>query len=271
MFPSLLSISRRSGALPGLLSRFKPGRFWEIDAMRGVAVVLMIIYHLVFDLAFLCGYDIQPSSGLWFYFASLIATMFMFLVGVSLTISHSRARVAGGGGFLKYLRRGAGIFALGMLITVVTWVLYPQQAIIFGMLHLIGVSIPLAYPFVRLRVPNLVMGLAVFAVGTYLLTSVVVDFPWLVWLGVQYRGFWSLDYRPLLPWFGVTLVGLFAGNTLYAGGVRRFALPDLSGAWPVRVLTLMGRHSLLIYMIHQPVMIAVLTALGIIDIHRLFG
>jgi uncharacterized membrane protein len=247
-------------------SGIRTGRFWEIDAARGVAIVLMVVYHLVFDLAFLGGYDIQPSTGFWGYFADFIASTFMFLVGMSLSISSARARASGRESFLRYLRRGAGIFALGMLITVVTWVLFPGQAIVFGMLHLIGVSIPLAYPFVRLGPVSLLAGVAAILAGIYLQAIQPVDFPWLVWLGLRYEGFWSLDYRPLLPWFGIALLGIFAGNVLYQGGVRRFNLPDVHWFAPLALLAFLGRHSLLIYMIHQPILITLLTALGIIKV-----
>ncbi|HET9493673.1 MAG TPA: heparan-alpha-glucosaminide N-acetyltransferase [Chloroflexia bacterium] len=248
-------------------------RYWEVDAARGVAIILMVIYHLVYDLDFFGGYPIESVSGFWFYFADTVATMFVFLAGLAVTLSYSRARAASGAEarlFPRFLRRGLIIFAWGMLITLVTYFLFSGQAIYFGILHLIGLAIPLAYPFLRFRLLNLALGAVLVVVGYYLVYNVRVDVPWFYWLGLQPYGFYSSDYRPLLPWFGVMLLGVFAGNTLYTRGVRRFGIPDLSHLSPVKALSFMGRHSLLIYFVHQPVIIGVLSALGIIDL-GLFG
>jgi uncharacterized membrane protein len=233
----------------------------------------MVIYHLVYDLDNFGNYDIQATSGFWLYFADMIAAMFVFLAGVALTISFWRARAAGipeDRLFPKFLKRGLLIFSWGLLITLVTYFLFPGQAIYFGILHLIGLSIPLAYPFLRLKLWNLFLGLAIVAVGFYLIRNVAVGYPWLLWLGLQSAEVISSDYRPLLPWFGVILLGVFAGNLLYANGARQFAIRDLSHLPLIRALSFMGRHSLVIYLVHQPVLVVVLSALGIIDV-GLFG
>lgn len=244
-------------------------RYWEVDTARGVAIILMVVYHLVYDLDSFGRYDVQSTTGFWFYFADAVAAMFVLLAGLALTISYSRARAkrsSDAGLFLKFLRRGLVIFSFGMLITLVTFVLFPGQAIYFGILHLIGLSIPLAYPFLRLEYWNLVVGLIVVAVGFFLLRNVWVDYPWLLWLGLQAEGIVSSDYRPLLPWFGVFLLGVFAGNLLYPNGTRQFAIRDLSHLPLISTLSFIGRHSLVIYLVHQPVLIALLSALGIIDL-----
>jgi uncharacterized membrane protein len=71
-----------------------------------------------------------------------------------------------------------------------------------------------------------------------------------------------VDFYPVLPWFGVALIGVFAGYSLYPNGQRRYAWPDLGRVAPVRGLRFLGRHSLLIYLIHQPLLIGLFIVLG---------
>lgn len=71
------------------------------------------------------------------------------------------------------------------------------------------------------------------------------------------------DYYPLVPWFGFALLGIWAGWRLYPGRTRRFTLPDLAHVAPIRALSFLGRHSLVIYLVHQPVLLALLIGLGV--------
>jgi uncharacterized membrane protein len=87
--------------------------------------------------------------------------------------------------------------------------------------------------------------------------------PWLLWLGIKQVGRSMVDHYPLIPWFGLALLGVFAGQTLYPNGQRRFALQDWSCSPPVRGLAFLGRHSLPIYLIHQPILFGLLILLGI--------
>ena len=132
-------------------------------------------------------------------------------------------------------------------------------------LHLIGISIIVAYPHLKHRYGNLVLGGVFIALGM-LLKIVTVNLPRLLWLGLTLNNFHSIDYFPLLPWFGVVLIGVFLGNSLYANYTRSFKLRNLSDLTPMRVLTFLGRHSLFIYLIHQPLLITALYVLGVVDI-----
>lgn len=243
----------------------KDGRFWEVDAARGIAILLMAFYHLSYDLEAFGGYGIDVAAGWWALFSDTIASLFLFLVGVSLSISYARSAAGDPGRsmFLKYLFRGLKIVGYGMLLTVVTWYL-GVGIIVFGILHLIGVSIILAYPLLRFRLTNLFLGLGVFAVGEYMrLQGVSSANPWLLPFGVVPENLFMPDYRPLLPWFGVVLIGLFFGNVLYGrreGFVRETGAPLLA-----RPLGFLGRNSLFIYLIHQPIIIALLALFGIIE------
>jgi uncharacterized membrane protein len=242
----------------------KPARLWEVDTLRGIAIVEMVFYHFTWDLNYFGLYQANLLVGPWQIFARNIASTFLFVLGVSLTLSHTRASQQAGHSalFTKYLRRGGQIFGLGMVITAVTYFFIGRGFVIFGIVHLLGLSIILAYPFLgRNRWGSLFGGLLAIGLGAYLNTF-TVTFPWLIWLGVKQGGRYMVDYYPLLPWSGVALLGVFVGYTLYPQATRRFRLPDLSELAPVRGLRFLGRHSLLIYLIHQPILFAIFFALG---------
>jgi len=244
-------------------------RFWEIDFLRGVALILMVAYHFLFDLNFFGVYGFNLYSGFYFYLARVTAFIFIFLVGISLTLSYSRAKRSKRYKtekklFLKYLKRGLTIFSWGLIITLIIWIFMRQYFIVFGILHFIGIAIILEYPFIKYDYPNLLIGMAFIAIGLYL-EQFTFNFSFLMWLGFIPSKIHTLDYFPLFPWLGVVSLGLFFGNSLYKNYVRRFKLPDLSKSPPIRLFSFLGRNSLLIYLIHQPVLILVLYLLGVLN------
>src|SRR5687768_10568920 len=187
---------------------------------------MMIIYHTTYDLDNLGGYDIQSTTVYWTLFADVTAGLFLFLVGVSLAISRAKTSLTGWRLFSKYLARGSMILAYGVLLTVIFLALN-MGVVAFGILHLIGVSIILAYPFLKLRLTNLVLGSLIFVAGQYVLAQdLASESFWLLPFGVVPEGVMMPDYRPLLPWFGVVLIGLSFGNLVYASGSRPASLPN---------------------------------------------
>jgi uncharacterized membrane protein len=221
---------------------------------------MMIIYHLLFDLNYFgfTSTDLNSLPALTFLYP--IGTLFLLLVGISLTLSYARVKdtLRPNQLRMKYLRRGSSVFALGLLITLVTWI-YPHDGfILFGVLHCIGLSIILAYPFIQSRLPALLVGLLCISIGMYLQAMVTVGFPWLLWLGFVPNQFYTLDYFPLLPWFGVVLIGIFLGNSLYQNNTRTFTLKDHSQLVISRLLCFLGRYSLVIYLVHQLAIVGLL-------------
>ena len=229
-----------------------------MDSLRGMAIVMMVISNIVTDITYFGVYSAGTYSGFWLLFARLVVSMFIFLVGLSLTLSYSRVRhMKTREIHAKYIRRGLKILGWGLIITMVTLAFLGGDFIIFGVLHFIGVAIILSHFLLRYRLPNLILGIILISAGI-ILQGMTFGFWWLVWLGFQPYGFFSVDYVPLLPWLGVVLLGIFSGNVLYPGGRRRLTPPDLSSNSIIRPLSLLGRNSLLIYLVHQPVLIALL-------------
>ncbi len=234
-------------------------RLWEIDFLRGIAIVMMIAFHILYDFNYFGIYKLSLYSGFFLIFASLSASIFILLVGISLTLSYSRAKKAMTKKQLqlKFLKRGLKIFGLGLLITLVSRIYLDEGFIVFGVLHCIGLSIILAYPFLHFRNLNLVIGVILVIAGV-ILKNLTFDFYWLAWLGFIPSQFYSVDYFPLLPWFGVILIGIFLGNSLYPNLKRRFRLKDLYRLKVIRFFCFLGQHSLIIYFIHQPILLTVI-------------
>jgi len=234
-------------------------RFWEIDLLRTFAIIMMITFHALYLLNY---FDIHNTGvpgmpyGFWWWFPRVTGGTFIFLAGLSLTITYSRVKRMSG-----FMLRGLKIFAWGMAITLITWLISREGYVRFGILHFFGIAFILAPFFTRFRFLNLILGIALLAAGIYLQEQrVFVDFPWLLWLGLMPDGFWTMDYWPLLPWFGLFLVGMFCGKMLYPQGNRRFNIHEFND--PVTsALTLPGRHPLVIYLAQWPAVIGILLLL----------
>ncbi|MBI5036914.1 DUF1624 domain-containing protein [Candidatus Micrarchaeota archaeon] len=225
-------------------------RVWEIDAFRGAAMVLMVVFHFFFDLNYLGLASFSLYDGPLLLLQRATAFLFLSLVGVSLVLART-----GGVTLWRNVKRAMFLAAVALFITLATWV-YPHNGfIVFGVIHLIAVSVLLGFFFVRFSaLLNLLFGSLAFALG-FLVSSVPVSFPWLVWLGFKFPGFYTLDFYPLLPWFGLVLFGIAFGKTFYAE--RKSLLQPVPSLKP---LAFLGRHALALYLIHQPVLFGLLFA-----------
>lgn len=247
------------------------GRFWEVDFLRGAAIVMMVLFHLLWDINYFGVASVDVYAGFWFYFARATATLFLLVMGVSLTLSAARARLVhtpGAALVRRLVKRGLTILAWGMVITVATRLVLGDGFVIFGILHLAGLSTALAYPFLQLGSWNLALGGGLIVSGLWL-QRLTVDVPWFVWLGLKPSTFYTVDYFPLLPWFGVVLIGMAIGDLVYRNYARWITLPNLASLWPVSGVCSLGRHSLAIYLLHQPVLIATLILLGRVNVPAL--
>ncbi|MDD5416937.1 MAG: heparan-alpha-glucosaminide N-acetyltransferase [Candidatus Aenigmarchaeota archaeon] len=235
-------------------------RFWEVDFARGTAVILMVLFNWSFALKYLNILSITDSWIFWEIFPRFIASMFIFIVGVSLVLSYNYTANFHLS-YKKNIKRGLKIFGLGLLITLVTWLFIPQDFIFFGILHLIGFSVIFATPFLKFKKINLYLSLITIIAGV-LLSRFSFNFSWLSWLGFIPKVFSTLDYFPVLPWFGFVLLGIYFGNTLYKHNKRKFKIQDYSNARFVKFVNFLGKNSLTIYLLHQPLLILILFILG---------
>lgn len=229
-------------------------RYPELDVLRGVAVLLMVVYHFFFDLAYFYSFDIPVRAGLWKLFALGTASLFLLLVGVCFVISWERKST--NGKKRKLFQRAGTIFAGGMVLSLVTWFVAPEAFIKFGILHLIGVSALLQPLFTRFRGWNLLVGSGIFLIGIFLKNQ-TTGLLWLFPFGIPYPGFRSLDYYPLLPWFGIILIGMALGYLLYVP-TRRFSW-NMAVPRGLQGFTWCGRRALLLYFLHQPILLLLLS------------
>ena len=224
-------------------------RIPAIDAARGVAIIAMVAYHFCFDLRYFgithSDFEHDPR---WLAARSLILGSFMLIAGVSLVLASRNVDAN-----RRWLAHVAKIGVAALLVTAASAAMFPQSFIWFGVLHAIAVSLLLARPFVSKPVLAAIAGIVVLWAGMTL-DHPAFDSRALGWIGFMTAKPMTEDYVPLFPWAGVLLLGIAVGNRLLH---VQFAPPAALGRLP-RWFRLIGRHSLAIYLVHQPVLIGLL-------------
>jgi uncharacterized membrane protein len=228
-------------------------RIAELDLARSAALLGMAIYHFSYDLQM---FRYLPAgtvtSGGWAIFARLVAGSFIAIAGVSLVLAHRH-------GFRRraFLRRLAVIGAAAALVSLATWLAFPDAFIFYGILHSIFVASLVGALFLRAPVVLiLAVAVAIFALPRWVTVPALDDGP-LQWLGLSaHRG--TLDFEPVFPWAGLFLFGMAAARLAARAGWLDRPRPA-PGPW-ARRLGWPGRHSLAVYLLHQPVLLGLVAA-----------
>lgn len=249
--------SLANGSVPAL----RLPRIVLIDQLRGLALIAMAIYHFTWDLEFF-GYIAAGTAGTggWRIFARLIAGSFLFLAGFSLVLGHGeRFRPR------PFLARLGRIAAAAALITVGTYFAFPQTFIFFGILHAIAAASLVGLLFVRLPLLVTLLAAMAAALAPHYLRAPLFDHPTLWWVGLSTAVPRSNDYVPLLPWLAPFLTGIVAARLFLASRLpaRLGAIGRTPSGWGKLAQTA-GRHSLAIYLLHQPLLIALLYGFSLV-------
>jgi len=235
-------------------------RLQKVDILRGLALLGMGIYHFSWDLAYF-GYipPERPESGGFVILARIVAAAFLALAGFSLVLAQGagfRARV--------FFRRLGLIIAAAALVSAASYVFMPQDFIYFGILHQIAFASCFGLLFLYAPLWFNAACVLLFAAMPWAAAAARVDIaaPAWWWLGLSANAAPSFDYVPLFPWFACFLAGQSAAQLLARRGRLSCLRAGIKPQFLSRLLQFIGRHSLALYLLHQPVLLALLWALA---------
>ncbi len=210
-------------------------RYIMLDALRGGAILLMIFFHFAYDLNLFRFIRIDLfHDPFWFTLPRVIVSLFLICVGISLAIVHQE-----GIRWDKVGKRAIKIGGWAVVITVVTYVLFPKSYVYFGVLHCIAVSSVAGVFFVNRPKLSLCLG-SVFVLSHMIFQPTLL--PLSKWLKIH-----PMDHVPFYPWFGWVLIGIYLNSI-------RFHHAPLKKTASINLLGFLGRHSLLIYILHRPIL-----------------
>ncbi len=225
-------------------------RIWLIDSIRGVAILMVVVFHFIFDLDYLNLVKVNYSSGFWLYFGRIAAIAFMLSFGITTNLI---AKIKGIRVSIKLnLKRFFKLLFFASLISLLSYIFAPEEMIWFGILHLLGASLLISLPLVKKPYLSLIIGILVVGTG-FLIRGSTSAYPALIPLGIPTATFATLDYYPFIPWLGVVLIGNSVGNFGFEW-FKKMRPPKKHEA----ILATLGKNSLWIYLIHQPVLLGIL-------------
>ena len=232
---------------PGLISRID-----GLDVARGIALLAMASYHFSWDLE-LFGF-VEPgtaASGFLKYYARSIASSFLFLVGFSLVLATQN-----GVKWPSFLRRLTQVGSAATVISLVTFYAVPESWIFFGILHHIVLASLIGLIFVRLHWA-IALAAATIAFALPYSSLLATETKWLSLIGLYAVPPNSNDFVPLLPWLSASLIGIASAKIAIENSWIEIIAKRKANSGPARQLKFLGQHSLLFYVVHQPVLIAI--------------
>lgn len=227
-------------------------RFDRLDALRGVAIVWMAVFHFCYDLNHF-GFIRQNfyTDPLWTQQRIAIVSLFLFCAGLGQAVAVEQGQT-----WPRFWRRWAQIAGCALLVSAGSALMFPRSWISFGILHGIAVMLILARLLAPLRGGLWLVGLVAIVLPQFV-QHPFFDSRATNWVGLVTRKPVTEDYAPILPWLGVMLWGLAAGRWALAHRRGWFNGPL---ARPLAPLATLGRWSLSFYMVHQPVLIGAMMA-----------
>ena len=220
------------------------GRIWELDFFRGIALFMMIYFHIIFDMNSIFGIKVNYETGINNSIGTASGVLFIFISGIASYLSSNN------------LKNGIKVLLSGMLITLVSWLYSPSLIIRFGILHFLGTCIILSILLKKInRYLLIALAICIIALG-FLIDDIYVSKNYLYILGLVNNTFDSSDYYPLIPWMGVFLLGISWGKIFYKDK-KSFFNKEMRD----NIINTAGRHTLLVYLLHQPLILVILTVL----------
>jgi len=217
-------------------------RYGELDVLRAAAIMLMVLFHVVYDLSEFAGVNINYQAPLWFIIGKISALLFIFISGLCC-------------GFSRFpVRRGVKVLFYGMVITAVTYLFMKGEYVRFGILHFLGVAMILSAILGRLSSWSLWGLAASSALLGFWFKGQVVNTSLLIPFGLLYNGFGSIDYYPLFPYLAVTIVGIIAYRYFYVARRKPLVTFKLNS----KLIRWLSRNSLGIYLVHQPIVLLII-------------
>jgi uncharacterized membrane protein len=238
-----------------------PSRIAHLDIARGIAMIAMTIFHFSWDLEFF-GYAPtgMTSQVGWKLFARAIAASFLLIAGASVMLAHYN-----GIRWLSFWRRFAFVAGAALIISVATYFTTPERFVFFGILHQIAAASLISLLFIR--PPSLaiaLVGIAVLALPFYFRDELFFA-PYFWWSGLAPFDPPSNDYVPIFPWTGFVLLGMALTKlAVQSGWATKLASVKFTATRPTGFMTFLGNHSLIYYLLHQPIMMAALYGLTLV-------
>ena len=230
-------------------------RLTLVDALRGFAVAQMIVYHFIYDLSYFGWLNLAMTRDQpWVAWRTAIVTQFLLLVGVSLVLRTSFKPSPA-----DFWKRWAQIAAAALLVSVGSWLVFGPRFIYFGILHFVAAALLMARPLLRLGTGNVVLGTLCVVLGLIYANEFFNTPPATIvgFMTVKPR---TEDYVPLFPWIGVVLIGVGLASRWQRAQWRvHTVLVPLNEGAP-RWLLFLGTWPLTIYLLHQPVLLGLMTA-----------